>query len=149
MTVLQALALYFVLVLALVGLALLLMLIIKGLVSELRKRQSNKVTVEGQENVEKAIVAMADAIKDEKKPKLRCYLIVTMRNGNIYNWHNSSWDGVAKEFYRWYFGRSASKCFIMKAWDENGSTTRCMIRSEIVMVETKWDTVPEKKEIRK
>ena len=65
-----------------------------------------------------------------------------MRDGHIFGWTNTTWDGVAKGFYLWYCGRPESKHFIMKAKDGEGKTTACIIRSEIVAFETYWKLEP-------
>ena len=80
--------------------------------------------------------AIVEVPKVEKE--MMCHLRIQMRSGRTFEWWNTTWNGVAKKFYLWYSGRPESKHFIFKAKDQEGSTTTCIIRSEIVAFETYW-----------
>ena len=88
---------------------------------------------------EKADATTLDAdSKKEVVKELMCHLRIQMRNGRVFEWWNTTWNGVAKKFFLWYSGRPESRHFIMKAKDPEGMTSACIIRSEIVAFETYW-----------
>jgi len=76
----------------------------------------------------------------KKEPVYHCVLSVTMTNNSTEEWSNTSWTGVAREFYSWYFGRPQSECFIMKSIgkDDQRSRQTVILRKNIYSIHTFW-----------
>ena len=83
-------------------------------------------------------------IKEKKQtpaPEIRCHLTVRLTDGVMLSWTNTSWAGVAKEFYAWYFGRPESKMFRMIARDPKFKkpSDTLIIRERIATFGTHWE----------
>ena len=78
--------------------------------------------------------------KEEPKKELRCHLTVKLTDGTVMKWTNTTWGGVAKGFYAWYFGRPESKVFRMTARDPklNKPTDAVILRERILSFGTYW-----------
>jgi len=78
--------------------------------------------------------------KPTPKKELRCHLVVKLTDGSVMEWTNTTWGGVAKGFYAWYFGRPESKVFRMTARDSklNKPNDSIILRERILSFGTHW-----------